>query len=148
MANIDYFQLLKMYLHSAMNISVPKSKKMSYIFSTPGDLWLNRGWFKQKRSKHMRPLGGKPDLRTYWGFYLFFILSPKVRFSLNTLAHFGHWLILNYFVNIKSLTWTAFYIVHCCQIIIAKPKFCLKDPTFVKSLKTFEPPQNNWKKLS
>ena len=43
MVNIDYFQLPKLYLHSAMYISVPKSKKMSYIFATPGDLWLIRG---------------------------------------------------------------------------------------------------------
>ena len=43
MVNIDYFQLPKLYLHSAMYISVPKLEKMSYIFATPGDLWLIRG---------------------------------------------------------------------------------------------------------
>ena len=42
MVNIDYFQLPKLYLHSAMYISVPKSEKMSYIFATPGDL-ANQG---------------------------------------------------------------------------------------------------------
>ena len=40
MVNIDYFHL---YLHSAMNISVLKLNKMSYIFAMLGDLWLNRG---------------------------------------------------------------------------------------------------------
>ena len=44
MVKIDYFRLPKLYLHSAMYSSVPKSKKMCYIFATPGDLWLIRGF--------------------------------------------------------------------------------------------------------
>ena len=74
MIDIDYFQLLKLYLHSAMYISEPKSKKMYYSFATPRDLWLTRGAFRRslanqggfqgKRSKLWRLLGEKLDLGT------------------------------------------------------------------------------------
>ena len=43
MVNIDHFHLHNLYLHRAMYISVPKLKKMSDIFATPGDLWAIGG---------------------------------------------------------------------------------------------------------
>ena len=46
---------------------------------------------------------------------------------LNILAHFGHWLILNEFLNIRSLTWTAFFVVH--WLINKLNRFCQTSMT-------------------